>query len=1061
MKKDNTHHTDRKGPIAWMILNPVAANLLMLILLIGGLIIGPTIKMEVFPEFSIDMVTISVPYPGASPAEVERSIILAVEEAVRSIDGVDEVNSTANEGIASIAVSLITGTDGGQALQDIKSAIDRITTIPEDAERPVVSLVVSRKEVLTLVLYGCEDQHVLANLAEFMREELLAQPEITYAEISGVRPYEISIEVPQSILRSYGLTMSDIANEIKQAALEIPGGGIKTKGGEILLRTGKKRYVGSDFYNITLISKSDGTSIKLGQIANIVDGFSETDMEATFNGKPAALVKIYRVGDETPVEVARAVKRYMKKVEATLPDDVALIITDDWSKTLEQRIDLLLRNAALGLILVLLVLGTFLEIRLAFWVTMGIPTSIIGSALTMALFGVSINMISLFAFILTLGIVVDDAIVVGENIYEKREECEDFESAAIEGTIEVNTPVTFSVLTNIAAFLPMLFMTGIAGKLFGIMPAIIIPVFVISLVESLLILPSHLAHQKAKSSFLPFQLLSHLTGYVDKALKWFIKNIYTPVQLLCLRFRYITVAAGISVLILVASFVAGGRIDFRFMPMVEGDKSIASVELAYGIPIEQTRKVTERLIESATKVLKKLNGWEQADGILCRIGTSGGGGGPVNTGSTASGSHIASLTVFLSDIALRTFTAGEFTKLWREEFGNDTPGIEKLLFKFNIGPSAGEPIDVEISHESVAILETAATEIAETLATYDGLKDIDDGFSSGKPQLDFRLTDEARAFGLRPSELGRQIRNSFYGAEALRQQRGRNEVRVMVRLPEAERQSEYFLEQLLIKLPAGGEIPLEQAVKVNRGNSYTVIKRRNGRRVLHITADVKNKDTNVTEILNEIKTKTMPEFIGRYRGLSYSFEGEQKEIRESMESLVRGFGIVLVMLYALLAIPFGSYIQPIVIMVAIPFGIVGAILGHVIMGYALSVISVMGIVALAGVVINDSLVLIDQANINYTKGGMIAFDAVSEAGQRRLRPIMLTSVTTFFGLAPMIFETSVQARFLIPMAISLGYGILFATGITLLLVPCFYLLVDDFGRVITWIRKKLSWFTHD
>ncbi len=1036
------------GAIAWMAKNSVAANLLMSILIIGGLMVGPTLKQEVFPDFDLDMVRITVPYPGASPAEVEQSVTLAVEEAVRGLDGVDKVTSQSSEGNGLIQVELLRGTDANKALQDIKSAVDRITSIPLDAERPTVSLVAARREVITVVVYGDGDEHALRSLVEQVRDDLLANPNITYVELSGVRDFEISIEVSQEVLRTYGMTLGDIAREVRKTAIELPGGGIKTKSGEILLRTMERRNLGVDFADITVVSGKDGSEVRLGDIATIVDGFADTDVATFFNGKSAALVKVFRVGDQTPIKLAAEVKKYVAELNQRLPAGLAAETWRDWSEIYYDRINLLLRNAGLGLILVLIVLGFFLEIRLAFWVTMGIPVSIIGATLLMPAFDVSFNMISLFAFILTLGIVVDDAIVVGENIYEMRKKHDSYVDAAIHGAQNVAVPVTFSVLTNIAAFFPLFFVPGIMGKLFGIMPSIIVPVFFISLIESLFVLPAHLAHQKEETSFFLFHILHWVTDHVDMVLQWFIRTIYRPIQRLCLKFRYATIAFGIAVLAIIVGLIGSGRIEFRFMPKVEGDQSQASIELAYGVAVEDTQRVAKHILKCAQEILDEY-GDGHSRGILAQVGVPPMQGGPASAGAAQDGSHLASIMVYFVPIDKRPFTAVEFTNKWRKRVGS-IPGLELMTFKYNIGPSAGSPIDVQLIHHDVPTLERAAEELGRNLEKYNGIRDIDDGFSLGKPQLNFKLKQAARALGLRAEDLGRQVRNSFYGAEALRQQRGRNEMKIMVRLPKEERRSEYYLEELLIRTPQGGEIPLFEAASVQRGRAYTVIKRDDGRRVLNVTADIIEGAGSSQKILADLRQTVLPKLMKKYRGLSFSFEGEQRDQRKSFKALAYGFLFVLIVIYAMLAIPFGSYVQPIVIMVSIPFGIVGAVLGHSLMGYELSMISMMGIVALAGVVVNDSLVLIDAAN-QFHKEGKEPFEAISSAGQRRFRPILLTSLTTFFGLMPMIFETSVQARFLVPMAISLGYGILFATIITLLLVPSFYLVIEDLRAILTTI----------
>ncbi len=793
-----------------------------------------------------------------------------------------------------------------------------------------------------------------------------------------------------------------------------------------------------------MLSNSDGTDIRLGDIAEITDGFRDIDVYAHYDDKPAVRIEVFRQGAQAPIEIAEIVKNYVAEFRKTLPPGVDVATWGDRSVMYSDRIDLLIRNAYLGLSLVLLTLGLFLEVRLAFWVTMGIPISFLGSFLLVPVTGVSINMISLFAFIVSLGIVVDDAIVVGENIYEYRQKGLNFLQAAIEGTRNVSVPVTFSILTNVTAFMPLFFVPGISGKFFRVIPAIVVSVLIISLVESLFVLPAHLAHQKPprKRGFRAF-LYRHQQR-ISQGIAWAIRTFYGPVLGLAIRSRYLTVAIGLSLLLMAAGYVAGGRVNFTFLPRVDTDLVSVSAVLPFGSPVNETEKVQERLYQTALEVLEQHGGKAITRGIFAQIGRSLGASGPGGPGGSNSGSHTTNVQVYLVAFEERTVTASQIAREWRIAAG-DIPGLESLLFHYTTGPRAGDAIDVELSHPDIEVLEEASAELAESLLTFAGVKDINDGFEQGKPQLDMTIRPEARSLGVTATDMGRQVRNAFYGARAFRQQRGRDEIWVMVRLPEEERESEYDIEELVILTNNGGEIPLTEAVNIDRGRAYTVINRRDGRRVVNVTADVELGVANAGNILASLQEKVLPGLLERHAGLQYSLEGEQREQRETLSSLSTGFLLAQIGIFALLAIPFKSYIQPLVVMTAIPFGMIGAIAGHVIMGYDLSVISMMGIVALTGVVVNDSLVLIVAAN-NARDEGRSPYEAITAAGVRRFRPILLTSLTTFFGLAPMIFETSVQARFLIPMAISLGYGVLFATVIVLLLVPALYIIVEDCKR---------------
>ncbi|MBD3268040.1 MMPL family transporter [bacterium] len=958
---------------------------------------------------------------------------------MRGIDGVERVTATANEGAGTVLVELLLGANPFKALQDIKNAVDRIVSFPQDAERPIVSLLTTRHEVISLNIYGDLSEHTLRDIAETVRNDLIKLPEVTLAELSAARPLEISIEVPHEELRRYNLTLEQISNIVRRTAVELPGGGVKTAGGEILLRMDERRDFGSEFYDIPIVANPDGTYVRLGDIATIKDTFRETDQESYYFGKRSSRIVVYRIGDQTPIEVAAAVRAYAKELQADLPDSVHVALGMDWSEVYRDRVNLLLRNAGLGLIFVLFILGMFLEVRLAFWVTMGIPISFFGALLFLPAVDVSINMISLFAFIVTLGIVVDDAIVVGENIYEYRDRGLSYLQASIMGARQVAVPVTFSILTNVLAFTPILFVPGVSGKIWRIIPIIVITVFLISLIESLFILPAHLGHQKPYKERGVRYFLYRQQQKFSRFVQWFIHSVYKPVLRTSLHFPLLTLAIGLMLLAVTVGYVAGDRIGFSFMPKVDSDRITANLEMPFGTPVHETRAVVHRIELAAQETLADHGGEAIVEGLLKRVGTPA-SGGPMSGPSGGAGSHVGHVRILLVPTKDRDVTAAQFTREWRQRVG-EIPGVEKLTFKFTAGPSGGDPINIELSHPDIETLENCAVEVAAAIRQFNGVKDVDDGFSGGKPQLDFRLTPEGRSLGLTSADIARQVRNAFYGAEAIRQQRDRNEVRVYVRLPREERESLYNVEELMIRTPQGGEIPLMEAAEVVRGRSYTRIKRADGRRVLNVTGDIVEGEANATKILSDFQNGELPRILAKYSGVTYTLEGEQKEQQETLEALMNGGILALIGIFAMLAIPFHSYIQPIIIMFVIPFGFVGAAWGHVIMGFDLSTISLMGIVALSGVVVNDSLVLIHCANENKyeTKD---SFEAVAQAGVRRFRPILLTSLTTFFGLAPMIFETSVQARFLIPMAISLGYGILGATLIVLFLVPSLYLLVD-------------------
>jgi len=1039
--KPRENPSPSKGPISWMAQNTVAANLLMYIFIIGGLIVASRVKKEIFPEFELEIVQVSVEYPGASPEEVEEGIILSIEDEVRSLDGVKKVTSTSVEGRGVVNIELLSGVDSGGVLQDVKNAVDKIRSLPEEAERPLISLLEPRRQVISLVLYGEIDRKILRSLGERVRDDLIQQEDITLVELQAVPPLEISIEVPQRSLRAYNLKLEDIAQIVRATALDLPGGGVKTAGGEVLLRTQERRDFPSEFETIPIVSNPQGLKVTLSDLAKVKETFEETDEEAYFNGKPAVRVDVFRVGDQDPLDIAAKVHRFVDNLAQTLPDSVQIATWNDRSAIYRDRIDLLLKNAGLGLALVLLFLGLFLEPTLAFWVTVGIPVSIIGSFLFIPWTGASINMISLFAFIITLGIIVDDAVLVGENVYYKREQGMPYSQAAIEGAREIAGPVCFAVFTNIAAFLPLFMVPGPTGKLFLQIPAIVVSVFIVSLIESLFVLPAHLSHKHSQKHRL-WRLLNIPNKLFEGWLSRFIETVFTPQLKVAMRWRYLTLTSAICVLLLTISLFFGGHIKFSYLPRVDSDIVSVQVVMPFGIPINTARKVQLGLVNAAERVLANGEGKRISQGIFTQIGSAISGMGPASQQAEVTGTHLIGAQLFLVPSDQREISGVEFAKRWREEVG-EVVGAESTNFSGVIQTAGGPPIEIQLRHPSTEILENAARELAKKITIYKGVSDIDDGVSLGKPQLSFRLKPEARGLQITSRDLAQQVRSGFYGAEAFRQQRGRNEMKIMVRLPEEERQQLETIEELVIRTPQGGEIPISEAADVVYERAYTSIEHADGSRVQTVTAEVDEDVANANQILEEIKEKTLPALQQEYPGLTYRFEGEQREQRESLEALSVGFAFALFVIYALLAIPFHSYLQPIIVMLSIPFGVIGAVLGHLLLGYELSIVSMFGMIALAGVVVNDSLVLVVTVNRNLAGEGMSVMDAVIDAGKRRFRPIMLTSLTTFFGLSPMIFETSMQARFLIPMAISLGFGILFSTAIIMLITTSFYLILSD------------------
>lgn len=1031
--KENLPNNIKHGTISWMAGNSVAANLIMIFCLVGGTMAMFSVKKEVFPEFTADSVTVSVAYPGASPEEVEKGVILPIEEAVQGVENVDEVISTAYENRGIVIVEAVSGADLTKLVDDVQSEIDNITTFPDEIEEPAVKATTRSREVLSVMLYGDIDPRVLQRIGENVKDHMIQNPDITKVELTGLPGLEIRISVSQENLRRYGLTLGDIANRIRQRSVDLPGGDIDTSGGEVLVRVTERRDYGEQFRRMPILTTPDGSEVLLGDLAEIHDGFEETDRYVLFEGKPTVEIEVYRIGNQTPIEVSDAVIREMKDMAAFFPEAVQYKIYRNRSDYYRQRSELMLKNGAMGLVLVLILMGVFLEIRLAFWVMMGIPISFLGSFLLLPFFDVSINMITMFAYIIALGIVVDDAIVVGENIYSYRQKGNAFLTAAVLGTREVAVPVTFSVLTNIAAFLPLMLVPGMTGKIFGIIPVVVTAAFVISLFECLYVLPAHLGHgreQKKRSRSLYARIYRFQQSFSSGFIRM-VRTRYGPFLDRVLLNKYLAVALAAGILVVVLAYVGSGRMGMTLFPDTDSDFSRAEVVFPYGTPVAKTRAAAEKLIDAARKVVAKTGRPELCEGKVISIGRGG--------------SHVAHVYVLLADpeIRERIMNTKEFTNAWRSAVP-EIPGIEYMKFSSSFGGPGGrgDAINVELRHRDINVLRSASLELAEELHQYPIVDEINDGFQPGKPQFDIRIKPSGEALGLTAAMVGRQIRDAFYGARAIRQLRGRNEVDIMVKLPESERSSEFYLEDFMVRAPSGTFIPLREAAVFRRGRSYLSIDRRNGRRVVQVTGDATPK-SRAGEVLTDLRKTALPDLIRKYPGLGYSFEGRRAEINESMGSLKTSFAIAMIVIFAMLAIPLRSYAQPLIIMMSVPFGIVGAILGHLIMGYSMSVISMFGVVALSGVVVNDSLILITFANNARENLNMSPVEAIREAALQRFRPILLTSLTTFGGLAPLIFESSFQARIMIPMAISLGFGILFALFITLGIVPAFYLIVEE------------------
>jgi len=1007
-----------------MVHNRVTPNLLMIVLLLGGFLMSTKIKQEVFPAFELDIITIDVSYPGSGPEEVEQGIILAIEEAVQGVEGIKEMTATAGEGRASIRIELLEDAEPQKLLRDIEQQVDRINTLPVDAEDPVITVSSRKRQVIRLNIFGNIAERSLLATANQIRDRLLQDNGISQVELRGGRNYEITVAVPLEKLRMHNLTLAQIADIIKKRSIEIPGGKVETEGGEILLRVRDRRVWADEFARIPIIATPNGTMLYLEDIADVAEGFEDSTRFATYNRMRSIQLRIARIGDQTPITVAAAARKVMSEIAADLPPAVGWAFSSDRSRIYKQRLELLLKNGFIGLALVFVLLGLFLELRLAFWVTMGIPISFLGSLLFLPFFGVSINLVSMFAFIIALGIVVDDAVIAGENIYEYRQRGMSYIEAAIQGGLDVAIPITFSILTNIVAFLPLAFVPGVMGKIWKVIPIVVITVFLLSWIEALLILPAHLAHGKTASKNALVILVSTLQQRFSRFTTSCINRFFGAALIKILRYKYFTVALLTAVFLVTVGYVKSGRISLILMPRVESDRAVVTATVPYGSPVSEINRVHDLLLDGLDKLVKDHGGKQLLEGV-----------------STLVDENRIEINAYLTPPKERPLSTKAVTKLWRKEIG-PIPGLKSIRYESDRGgPGGGAAISVELSHRNLNILDLASSVLAEKLLQFPTINDVDDGYSPGKVQFDFKVNELGKSLGLNTTEVGKQVRNAFQGIIALRQQRGSDEVTVRVRLPQSQRMSEYDIESLLISTPASTFVHLREIATTIQGRAYTSISRRDGRRTVIVSANV-DPIGESPRVLATLNKEILPQLIKTFPGLNYNYKGRQADRKESLAKLAQGFIFTLGAIYFLLAIPFRSYIQPVVVMLAIPFGMVGAVIGHLILDYNLSLMSMMGIVALSGIVVNDSLVLIDYANRQQLKG-LVPFDAIRLAALRRFRPVLLTTLTTFGGLAPMMLETSRQARFLIPMAISLGFGILFATIITLALVPSLYLIIEE------------------
>ena len=1026
--------------ITWFARNSVAANLLMVFIIAWGLsALFTRIPLEVFPSFELDSVNINVPFRGASPSEVEEGVTIKIEEAIQDIEGIKQMTSTSSEGLSNVFVQVANGYEARDIQERIEQRVDAITNFSDEVETPSITVPQANREVISVVVAAAMPEKELRIIASRVRDELEALPNVSAVSVTGARDYELAIEISQSALDRYDLTLASVAQSISASSIDLAAGAITTGSGEVLLRTRGQAYTADDYQSIVVLAEADGTNVTLGDLASINDGFEEDQLEQQFNGQNSIQIDVFRTGLQSAITVADEVKDYLLDAQSSMPYGVTLGYWRDWSRTVKARLDTLTSSALQGGILVVILLTLFLRFWVAAWVFVGVPVSILGGIAIMPLFGVSLNLLSLFAFILVLGIVVDDAIVTGENIYTHMRRKKDRVQAAIDGTHEVAVPVTFGVLTTVAAFTPLLLIEGARGQVFAQIPLVVIPVLLFSIIESKFVLPSHMSHLNFHSEKQP-NVFARFQHRIADSFEWFVEHKYQPVLAWALRNRYLVLSGFVGIAIIIFSLVSSGHVRFVFFPRVQAETARATLEMPSGTPFEITQSHIERMTNAVQELQASYVDPDTNESVIESILSTAG------SAAGEKGSHLGRVMFEIVPPEQRTLqvSSAELVNEWRKTIG-EIPGAKNVSYRAEIG-GGGSPVDVEISGNDFDQMTQVSAAIKQQLTQYPGISDIEDTFEGGKEEIQLSPKPEARQLGITLSDIAQQVRIAYLGSEVQSIQRNRDEVKVYVRYPKAERESLSQLEHLSIRTPTGESIPLASVADFNVGRGYAQIRRVDRQRTLNVRADVDKQSANIEGIKSDLSDLAVT-LERQYPDISISLEGEAREQRESFASLKVGLIFVLLVIYTLLAIPFKSYVQPLMVMVVIPFGVVGGVLGHIIMGMSLSIMSYMGMLALCGVVVNDSLVLVDWVN-RQRQRGVDLFDAVRQAGVARFRAVILTSLTTFFGLLPLIFESSTQAQFLIPMAVSLGYGILFATAVTLVLIPVNYLVLEDMRALV-------------
>ncbi|MEI6036930.1 MAG: efflux RND transporter permease subunit [Planctomycetota bacterium] len=1045
--------------VLWTVRNMPAMNTLVIAVLLLGAWCFASMRREVFPEFELEIVLVSVPYPGATPEEVEEGICQKIEESCRSVASIKKLTSVAQEGMGFCVFELAPSVKNVQkVLGEIRSQVERIPSFPELAEDPKIEQVTLRQPAIRVGVLapiqpdGREiSEAELRDVTERIRDDLLSLPTVSAANIIGAKDYEIDVEISEDTLRKHGLSLKAVADIIRRENLELPGGTIRSDGGEILLRGKNKKYVGEDIAKLPLVTLPDGLVLTVGDLGVVRDEFADVAATNRINGRQGMVVSVDRSSDEDLLAMVADVKRYVGSTK--LPEGFDLVTWADQSVDVRDRLEMLIENGLQGLAVVFVMLALFFDLKIAFWVSMGIPFSMLGTGALMFSTDQTLNMLSMFAFLMAIGIVVDDAIVVSDNVERHRRMGKSLEQSAIDGTVEVIPSVISSVLTTVITFLPLLFVSGVMGKFIEVMPFAFISTLLVSLAEALLVLPGHLAHEKNIVFTIfgivlyPLRVLLPAIGWLqrgcDRGLKRFVKMVYAPVLDVALDNRLTVLTMACGMLLLAFGIVRSGITPFALFPKLDANRLQAKVVFADGTPAIVTDEATARIEQAAFDTAKKFS---KPDAPIVKLVHRAVGQisspGALGPEARTSGSHVGAVSVELVDAAHRSIKSDRFLSEWRQAAG-EFAGTESLIYGTeNIGPG-GKVIEFKLlapTHpEGIRQLDAAVEQSKAWLAQYPGVIDIDDDSRPGKWEYQIKIDPRAEAMGVSLSEVAATIRASYYGEEVMRLQRGRHEVKLMVRYPRSQRRSFATLDDIRITGLDGVQRPIGELAKISVVRGYSEINRLGQKRSITVIADIDQAQTSLTssQVTADLEKRFIPDLLREFPLVRVKWEGEQEQTNESLHSLGIGFIVAVFAMFVLLTMEFKSYFQPMLILAIIPFGCAGAVFGHAVMGMPLTIFSMFGLVALAGVVVNDSIVLIDFINSRVKEGRPLRL-ALREAGCLRFRPVFLTSITTIGGLMPILLEQSFQAQLLIPMATSLVFGLATTTLLVLLLVPVMY-----------------------